>query len=341
MKGISESDLRNLWAMISLFALNPCLFEGGVLVADDSANPQRLTALLDKILDNPVLITNFANGAWESKVHSSKNTLPNRVNIFTLIDLLVKRNRFVRKALVGTSVPSSLFEWFEEAILLQAQQKVDMIVALGRIIDQCDSILPNTVSDLQSFRDHDCWDNINVVRSVERTLEAFETYTEALIVNSKKIALIDPYIYKRHDDLRFMNVIDVIGRMKLSQHNSTPLELFEINTLHSHQPKGGDYSWLTKSVGRYIHEELTNEGIVKLRLWEKREGGREFHNRFILTDQFGVVCPWGLDVGEDPYPDDAVNKDEWSIMGYELLVERNKDYRRNTSPFNLVKEFDL
>ena len=67
---------------------------------------------------------------------------------------------------------------------------------------------------------------------------------------------------------------------------------------------------------------------MTIRVWDRKIDSIKLHERYIITDQVGIVSGAGTD--KDDY-----QQSEWSIKDYGTLDEILRQYKENSSPFEL------
>ena len=67
---------------------------------------------------------------------------------------------------------------------------------------------------------------------------------------------------------------------------------------------------------------------INIFVWERKYDSIKLHDRYIITDQAGIVSAAGTD--RDDY-----QQSEWSIKDYDTLDEILRQYKENSSPFQL------
>jgi len=82
--------------------------------------------------------------------------------------------------------------------------------------------------------------------------------------------------------------------------------------------------------------ELVPEGIqLKVVIWKQNEGGEKLHNRYFLTDMFGVMFGTGSDASGNP---DAEETDDIVILEGGQYHTRYQQYAGSNPPFEKVGE---
>jgi hypothetical protein len=80
--------------------------------------------------------------------------------------------------------------------------------------------------------------------------------------------------------------------------------------------------------------ELVPEGIqLKVVIWKQNEGGEKLHNRYFLTNMFGVMFGTGSDASGNP---DAEESDDIVLLGEGQYHTRYKQYAGSNPAFTKV-----
>lgn len=77
---------------------------------------------------------------------------------------------------------------------------------------------------------------------------------------------------------------------------------------------------------------LTDDHRFRVFLWESLPGSETMHDRFILTDQFGISVPGGLDCRTHSH----ANSTDWSLLDEDVRLRRWNEYDPPVSPFRLL-----
>ena len=81
---------------------------------------------------------------------------------------------------------------------------------------------------------------------------------------------------------------------------------------------------------------LVPEGIqLKIVVWKQKDNGEKLHNRYLLTDMFGVMFGTGLDAASDS---NSVESDDIVLLEEGQYLNRYKQYSLSSSAFDLVGE---
>lgn len=156
-----------------------------------------------------------------------------------------------------------------------------------------------------------------------------------LLRQTREIAIVDAYFDPsvRLRDSRWLRPVKAIASALPADGR---LQRFEIHTLNSRDPRR---RW---EPGTFVDHcrinlcsALPRNMKVKAVLWQEREGGREFHERLIVTDLGGVSIDPGLDEGPDG------KRYILRLLSKMEIGEYFAKFTPISSPYDLVDEIDV
>jgi hypothetical protein len=114
------------------------------------------------------------------------------------------------------------------------------------------------------------------------------------------------------------------------------LNRLEIHTLNSrdsrHRWEPGTFvAHCRNNLGAALPKNMNAKAI----LWQEREGGREFHERLIVTDLGGVIIDPGLDEGS------AGERYTLRLLSNTEIPEYLAKFTPASGPYDLVDEIDV
>jgi hypothetical protein len=114
------------------------------------------------------------------------------------------------------------------------------------------------------------------------------------------------------------------------------LNRFEIHTLNPRDPRN---RWLPATFVGHCRNNLgaalPKNMNAKAMLWQERDGGREFHERLIVTDLGGVTIDPGLDDGS------AGERYTLRLLSTSEIPEYFAKFAPASSPYDLIDEVDV
>ncbi len=142
---------------------------------------------------------------------------------------------------------------------------------------------------------------------------------------SSDLLIIDPYFGEKPHN--FSSIPEIV---QASHCTERPLKRVEIHTVSNR--KGG-IAATKKSVRHALSVEfrasLPAELPIRVSIWECKEKGDVFHDRYLLTDLGGVGITVGLDVGQE---DVRSNEDTTMFrLGRELYERRKAQFDRSST----------
>jgi hypothetical protein len=145
--------------------------------------------------------------------------------------------------------------------------------------------------------------------TVKRTITDYRNALVSTLRYAKSLALVDPYFNSYEP--RFFNIIaassDVMGQRSYGR---TQGRIYIHAKFENQKPQG-------QTVNYYLNEWKTKiEPLAKtyghhfkVFLWDNVPGKEVLHDRYILTDQIGVLVPGGLDCS---FASNATT--EWALL---------------------------
>lgn len=172
-----------------------------------------------------------------------------------------------------------------------------------------------------------------------RSTDAFVEILRPMLVSSRSLKIIDPYI-SRMPDARFTDPILALLRTATNRANGSRLRVLEIHTsTASSNPaawdiwKGNFETEFRRTFATFASSDVSFEVFV----WEKKPHGRpDPHNRFIISNAIGVQL--GVGVDESPVSDE---EDDWCVMEESHREQVALRYSRSTTVFRRVHDFKL
>ena len=145
---------------------------------------------------------------------------------------------------------------------------------------------------------------------------------------AKKLTVIDPYF--QLDQIKYRKTLKIIAecfRERRGERESGRIIIhckWNIKGKVEELVKDDLVNWqntLVKISGAYKHS-------IEIYLWEGIEDSVKLHDRYLITNQSGLMSAAGTDV-------DNRQQSEWGIKKYEELNSLLSQYNKNSSPFKL------
>lgn len=293
--------------MLYHFAITPDVFEYASM-KEMSPPGIVLEELLRGMCDNGLLADLHA-GQWLAAVRKNQlaRELPSelRDSIESLLNVLYSRNRIVRHPTASANFRDNDYRWLHWSLERHNAVPLTGVFITDAILEL--SELQNTLLvRLSKALGSSCWVDRKRSVSFTKISSNLQQHLAPNLRYANKVSLIDPYMNCRED--RFLNTVqhcaNLLGRKDGKQN---------LGTIHIH---AGD----PQNTGPVEHRESSGDRLnrwsTELRqivrqwghtfrvfLWGRKRTplgfGRDFHDRYIITDQIGISTPGGLDFLED------------------------------------------
>ncbi len=300
--------------MFKEICITPQVFEENQLI-NDSASWKDVKSLLEGIYLSGHII-GINNNDWVKNVRSEINQINNQrvKDLFNdLISALKDRNRISGHP-KGEMSPNQEKEWIEIAETLNDVYALDSILATRHYHNNVTSI-----EDLEYMNITEQFSLTGSKHFVKNEDELKKIFIP-LLSYARKVTVIDPYfdITKQ----RYKNTLNIIA-----EHFKNKRGIKSANgTINIHTSSKVDIHNGWKSKIQEIEQEFGH--TINIYLWDKKIDSIKLHDRYIITDQTGIVSAAGTD--KDDY-----QQSEWSIKDYDTLDEILRQYKENSSPFEL------
>jgi len=173
-------------------------------------------------------------------------------------------------------------DWLKNAVLEHERFPFHAILA------QVNPGNDNVITEDEIDDKHPLWD-IPLNIPVRRKAEEMAKVISGLLYYSRWIRFIDPYISPARPE--YKKSISTFLKILAGSRPVGPPYSIELHTKY----RGASEEFLQQFYGKIVPNGLK----VTLFLWQEREDGQKFHNRYILTDIGGVAFGHGLDEGRE------------------------------------------
>ena len=302
--------------MLKEVCITPQVFDDKQLV-NDSASWKDVKNLLESIYLGGYII-GLNNNDWVKKVREEISQISNQrvKDLFNnLISDLKDRNRIVGHP-KGDIKPSNEEEWLSIAENLDSLQKVYSILATQPYLDNVTSI-----EQLEYMKISETF-GITGSKHYIKTDEELKKIFMPLLSYARKVTLIDPYF--DISEKRYKSTLYLIAEYFKNKRG-----LRDSGTIYIHCSSKITIKENWKSIISDIYKKYGH--IVIINVWDRKADEIKMHERYIITDQAGIVSGAGTD--KDDY-----QQSEWSIKDYGTLDEILRQYKENSSPFKLKAE---
>ncbi|QEP41872.1 hypothetical protein D5085_01135 [Ectothiorhodospiraceae bacterium BW-2] len=307
--------------MFKEICITPQVFDAARL--QEEARWKDIKILLDSLAQSGYIV-GLNNKEWAKRVMTRVNTLPAsiRERLLGTIAILRDRDRIVgHPKLTTISYGENESDWFSIALTLHQLRPFYKIIANDTYqpdvmaLSQLDSINISEVFGLTGS--HHC---IKSQENLHEILLPFLSY-------AKKLTIIDPYFYLELP--RYQTSLRVMANNFRERRG-----LREGGRIIIHCKWEEKKSHLVSRWQQFLNKmgyETAHQ--IELYAWERKEDELKLHERYIITNQGGLVSGAGTDK-------DDFQQSEWSIKDYRELGDILPQYRSNSSPFQLRVRVD-
>lgn len=323
--------------MLYEFAMTPDVF-GATVVERDAALGVILVELLRGMCDNG-MIANLHKDRWirhvrEDRVRGLSSGLKDKV--ITCLNALHDRHRLVRHPRRMAGDPATDNDWLNLALESHGRIPFHGIVLSQALLNASGHNDP-VFMELSGALDTPQWQSRRRSRTLIKSETDYRSALAPLLRHAKTLALVDPYMSCRAS--RFFDTVKVcIDLLGQRGHAVLPARIY----IHAGNPERGDHAEpVTHRLNAWERQLRPLIGLhrVKVFLWDMKLGGKDFHDRYILTDQCGVSVPGGLDCRHTFHS--SPNDTTWSLLDEEVRIRLLQDFDPVTSPYRLMGEREV
>ncbi len=273
--------------------------------------------LLENILNSGYLI-GLKRKTWikESKWNISKLEPKIKDRFFKIIEILNDRERIVDHPVLDLKLQNE-DDWLSNIIHLHHKRSLHSIFSTHAHQE----VLATTyLDDILISEEYGISGSERFVLSseiIERILIPFLSY-------AKKLTIIDPYFYIDMD--RYESSLRMIAKLLGERRGTNQLGSISIHC-KSDESRKKNYSKTWRNCLNDI--KVVTGHKIEVNCWRHKDGSIKMHDRYLITNQAGLVSAAGTNV-------DDFQQSEWSIKKYGELQSVLVQYKENSSPF----EFD-
>lgn len=323
--------------MLYEHAMTPDLFDSAFLGTNDS-NGIILVEIL-RGLAQFGLLANLHKDRWIRLVEEKLNTVSPTLKpqVLDCLSVLHDRHRLVRhpKSMVGN--PNTANDWLK--IALDSHDKVPFhaIILSQELMDNCErecSAFVEFFGSLDSSQWSDCK---KPTLMLTKSPAEYRSNLTPVLRYARSLVLVDPYL--NPEEPRYFNTIEICSNLLGNRRGYDRLSgRIDLHADTKHLPPNG-------SIDNYLAEwEKILQPLVdvdkhrfRIFLWEAKPGSETMHDRYILTDQCGLLIPGGLDCRNASHPNTTV----WSLVAEDDRRRVWADYASSSSPFNLLESTEI
>ena len=316
--------------MLYEFAIIPDVFEPSLIDAD-SALSLAVIEILRGISENG-LVANLNNDEWAKYVQQERVSglsAALRDKILACLTLLYDRHRLVRHPQNAGGNPTTDQDWLALAIDSDRLTAFHGIVLSDALLSS--SAVHPSLLGLSKVLDSAQWLTRRRSITIHKTFAEYQRILTHLLRYAKALSLVDPYL-NAHEP-RYTGVIDLCSSLMGNNACGHSPGRIDVHThINNQKPIANDTNYYINQWRILLGPLALRDGHrFRLFIWRGRPGRKNFHDRFILTDQCGVSIPAGLDAR-------AVStfSTTWSLLDEEDRRLNLDDYDVTISPFQIV-----
>jgi hypothetical protein len=279
--------------------------------------------LLELLSVNGILVGVQSND-WIKAIYSQIDTLEGKpkAKLLDALSLLKERNRLVSHPKVDGCYPETEEEWLTALRQVDSIRHLDSIYASSATTDYTKHI--DELEDINLYQEYGVTGSIQLPTTsamLKGVLLPFLSY-------AKKLTIIDPYFYL--DQERYQDTLMLVAQSFRERRGKYQKGKIIINCKWDPYKEDFRYDDWRRFLAQ-LHLKQHHDCIVNI--WQPRKGSVKMHDRYIITDQAGLVSAAGL------ARDDNQNS-EWSFKDYSELGKILAQYQPNSSPFVLKAVID-
>jgi hypothetical protein len=328
--------------MLYQYAITPDAFDSSCI---NDMNPKGVVIeqLLRGIKHNG-LLADLNRGKWMTAVRRClacpTMDAEAKKEIETCLTLLYDRNRLIKHPAGATELAGDDFCWLHWAHQCSQSQPdlIHGIFASDTYLELSELTDPKFVSLSQALRSN-CWQQRKNSESFEKTESEVRKLLAPIVRYAQKLYLVDPYL--SCNKASFMRTVEVCAELlglfdgqrhpqRIEIHAGDPMN--DSAQEHRQTKDARLAQWVTE-----LQPIATRSGhMFKVSLWKQKKDGKKFHDRYIITDQFGVSAPGGLDC----FPDGSearANLSTWNLLEHEQARKiLSADLHYQKSPYQYL-----
>lgn len=328
--------------MLYQYAITPDAFEPSSI---NSMVPKGVVLLqLLRGIQGNGLLADLDQGAWMKHVLGCLNEpgmdpdVKDRVE--SCLAILFDRKRLIKHPAGAAELSDDDFRWIHWSLHRQ-RSEIDL---LNGIFTSDDYIGLSELSDpslvaLSQALDSDCWLQRQISATFVKTESELRKHVRPIVRYAQRLYFVDPYLSCRKDS--FMRTVevcaDLLGQFdgqrhprQVQIHAGDPTT--DLPDAHRESKDDRLARWATELQPIATHSGHT----FNVSLWKQKNLGKKFHDRYIITDQFGIAAPGGLDFFDD-VTEERANLSTWNLLEHEQARKiLSEDLHHQKSPYQYL-----
>jgi len=295
------------------------LFEYAVEPQAIGSSWQNFRYLIEKFgFDRGRLISRFPK-KWEREViEAAQKSGMGDVRLKSVVSRLQKAKL---EALIasGRSYDPEVGDWLQNALLQHALNPFHAIIASANggaynfvlAADEIHAAHPLFASPVN-------WE-------VQRVGSSLASAMAPLLQTARQVLLVDKYF--KFDDPRYKETL----REALLTISAGGQGCFECEVHIAEYDRGPPITHIEQNVGRWLRGVIPNGMSLKIFCWKEKQGGEDFHARYLLTDRGGLNVEAGFSA------DGAHQRVQLTLLDFALARTKSGALTRGSAVYDLVQ----
>ena len=335
MKKVTANGLsKGEFALLYEFSITPELFDTSIMSADKSAGVI-LVQILRGIEKNG-LLANLNKDKWQLHVKKRVEKLEPalRDRVLTCFSKLYDQHRMVRHPKRVDSDPSTEKGWLNLALDSHERTPFYAIILSQALIDNCNrecNVFIEFFNSLNSER----WMGRRETLSLIKSPDNYSSILAPVLRHARSLVLIDPHLDIRKQ--RFYNTIKICSNMLGQRGHNRLSGRVDIHVAEGENKGKKDYETeedFFDACKRRLQPLIKQDGHrFRVFIWKRKEDSysESMHDRYIITDQFGISVSYGLDCNPK-----SSDRTRWGFLPEEDRDEQLSLHNPSTSSFDFV-----
>jgi len=267
-----------------------------------------------------------------------------RKDLSLCLGVLHDRHRLVRHPVGSHREDDDEYRWLFWALERHnshVDNRFQGIVATADLIE-LSGMADDDLVPLSRALESPCWQGCRRSVRFAKTDIELRRHLAPLVRYARVVTLIDPYMSCRKD--RFFDTVQHCSAL-LGKHDGTQ-EVGRVR-IHAGDPREDPEVAHRESPADRLdrwEEELRpvvaqNGHSFRVSLWATKAGGKNFHDRYIITDQCGVDAPGGLDFVTDVT---RANLSGWRLLEHQEIADiLTREFHERKGPYKHLGTRDV
>ncbi len=312
--------------MISEVAILPDCF-------DESNDTKTLIGILKDTINNGIFIADFSignSGNWSNTIQElyvrefESQSLKDM--LFVLIRQLKDRKKIVKLTNYGHNIVSEN-DWIDVVKLHHDNNSLDLVLSGDGFKAQCEIVINDKCCCINDILISDKWDELKKRDIVlKKTAESFNVVLKTMLPHVRNIQLIDPYALPK---AQYKSTLELcVKYLRKKTGFDQQRGVVEIHT-KSDESISID---MNKTRWKTMLDGIVNEAnhTFKVYFWKDNSPEDKFHDRFILTNVFGVSSAHSFDI-----KDNSEQETTWSLLSKETFELHLNNFSNEDPKFQL------